>query len=135
MLSGLKGDLEGVLLSGTAAIPVLGAGAGAAKVARAQRLADCVDVAKGAKSAAKAGRRGVDAFLDATGKVHGKLPHVKDLKGYDAGDLGRLRDQLKTSVQTRTKATVKKGSNFGHSERIAQEQKLIKSIEKHLKDR
>lgn len=85
--------------------------------------------------AARGGGRAVDAALDATGKVHGKLPDVKDLGRYDVDELARLRHDLTQSVQKRIEVTVQKGSDFGHGERLATEQQLIKSIEKHLKDR
>ena len=77
----------------------------------------------------------MNAALDSTGKVHGKLPDVKDLGRYDADDLARLRDELQDSVQKRIEVTVQKGADFGHNDRVAAEQQLIKSIEKHLQDR
>ncbi|WP_437811151.1 RHS repeat-associated core domain-containing protein [Sorangium sp. So ce1078] len=73
--------------------------------------------------------------LDATGKVHGKLPQVKDLGRYGADDLIQLRNELQVSVQKRIEVTVKKGSDFGHAERQAAEQQLIRAINKHLEDR
>ncbi len=88
-----------------------------------------------AKRAAKAGTRTVDATLDATGKVHGKLPQPADLGKYDPDDLARLRDQLRQSVQKRIEKTVELGADYGHSARLAEEQALIRSIEKHLRDR
>jgi hypothetical protein len=42
---------------------------------------------------------------------------------------------LQSSVQKRIEVTVQKGSDFGHAERQAAEQQLIKRIEKHLEDR
>jgi RHS repeat-associated protein len=87
-----------------------------------------------AARAAKGGSRVLRELpaLDSTGKVHGILPSVKDLNRYDADSLVRLRDELKVSVQRRIEVTVQKGSDFGHAERQAAEQQLIKSIEKHL---
>lgn len=60
---------------------------------------------------------------------------MKELGHYDTEDLIRLRDELRASVQKRIEVTVKKGSDFGHAERQAAEQQLIRSIEKHLEDR
>jgi RHS repeat-associated protein len=70
----------------------------------------------------KLGKEGVRVLrelpaLDATGKVHGILPEIKDLKRYDVDSLSRLRDELKLSVQRRIEVTVQKGSDFGHAER------------------
>jgi hypothetical protein len=73
--------------------------------------------------------------LDGTGKVHGKLPQAKDLVLYDTEDLIQLRNELQASVQKRIEVTVKKGSDFGHAERQAAEQQLIRAIDKHLEDR
>jgi acyl-coenzyme A synthetase/AMP-(fatty) acid ligase len=46
-----------------------------------------------------------------------------------------LRDELQQSVQQRIEETVKLGCDYGHSERLAEEQALIISIEKHFADR
>jgi hypothetical protein len=43
--------------------------------------------------------------LDNTGKVHGELPEIKNLKQYDREDLEVLRDQLEKSVQERIRKT------------------------------
>jgi hypothetical protein len=75
-----------------------------------------------------------NASLDATGKVHGTLPSPGDLGQYDPDALGILRDELKLSVQTRIARTVDLGADYGHSARIAEEQALIKSIDKYLAD-
>jgi|RhiMethySRZTD1v2_1073278.scaffolds.fasta_scaffold174674_1 hypothetical protein len=69
--------------------------------------------------------------LDASGKVHGYLPEVQDLRRYHAEDLARLRDQLRIRVQTRIAKTVELGADYGHDARILEEQQLLKSIEKH----
>jgi len=83
----------------------------------------------------KGGTWTVHAVLDGTGKVHGKLPKPADLGKYGPEDLATLRDHLQQSVQKRIQKTVELGSDSGHSARIAEEQALIKSIEKHLADR
>jgi homoserine acetyltransferase len=81
------------------------------------------------------GFRTVDAGLDATRKVHGVLPGAQDLANYGVEDLARLRNELQTSVQTRIEKTVELGADYGHNARLAEEQQLIQSIDKHLKDR
>jgi hypothetical protein len=80
------------------------------------------------------GTRIPDAILDATGRVHGVLPSPADLAQYDPEALATLRDELVQSVQTRIANTVQLGADYGHSERIAEEQALIKSIDKYLAD-
>ena len=72
--------------------------------------------------------REVDAALDATGKVHGKLPDVKDLGRYGVDDLKQLRDELKQSVQERIRKNSELGPHKPHGQRQAAEQTLIKSI-------
>jgi hypothetical protein len=85
--------------------------------------------------AAQRGTRAPEAFFDATGKVHGQLPNPADLGEYDPETLATLRDELERSVQTRIAKTVELGSDYGHSARIAEEQSLIRSINKYLADR
>lgn len=80
-------------------------------------------------------RRGgwaVDAALDSTGKVHGILPKLKDLAKYSRDDLEVLLPQLRSSVQKRIETTVTLGADYCHNARLAEEQALIKSIEKLL---
>jgi hypothetical protein len=95
------------------------------------RLAGIVPFA----SELRKGGKVIDAVLDASGKVHGYLPEVQDLRRYHAEDLARLRDQLRIRVQTRIAKTVELGADYGHDARILEEQQLLKSIEKHLEDR
>ena len=76
--------------------------------------------------------RDVEARLDSTGKVHNDLPKVEDLDQYDREELERLLEELRVSVQTRIQATVRLGANAGHNARLAEEQQLIKSLEKFL---
>ena len=73
--------------------------------------------------------------LDRTGKVHGVLPKIKDLGRYSRGELKTLLRELKQSVQQRIKVTSRKGSDRAHGQRQGAEQDLIKSLEKHLRDR
>jgi hypothetical protein len=70
--------------------------------------------------------------LDATGKVHGTLPKIKDLGRYSKEELEILYQELKQSVQQRIKVTSRLGRDRGHGQRQGAEQDLIKAIEKYL---
>lgn len=73
--------------------------------------------------------------IDATGKVHGELPKVKDLNKYSKEQLETLQKELKESVQKRIEVTSKLGRDKAHGQRQGAEQDLIKAIEKHLQNR
>ncbi|MBG6133197.1 RHS repeat-associated protein [Aquimarina sp. EL_43] len=73
--------------------------------------------------------------LDATGKVHGTLPKIKDLSKFSKDELKILLRELKLSVQRRIKVTSRLGRDRAHGQRQGAEQDLIKSIEKHLENR
>jgi len=73
--------------------------------------------------------------LDATGKVHGQLPDAKDLDRYAPEDLEQLSEELQKSVQERIRKANEMGSDKSHGERQADEQQLIRQIEKNLQDR
>jgi RHS repeat-associated protein len=73
--------------------------------------------------------------LDATGKVHGVLPKIKDLDKYSKDELQSLLKELKQSVQRRIEVTSKLGRDRAHGQRQGAEQDLIKAIEKHLQNR
>ena len=70
--------------------------------------------------------------IDATGKVHGTLPKVKDLANYSREELRIFLQDLRQSVQKRIKVTSKLGRDRSHGQRQGAEQDLIKSIEKYL---
>jgi hypothetical protein len=70
--------------------------------------------------------------LDGTGKVHGKLPGAGDLGQYSKEELRQLLAELKASVQQRIQTNIQKGSDKAHAQRQANEQKLIRQIEKYL---
>ncbi|WP_394366403.1 RHS repeat domain-containing protein [Chryseobacterium viscerum] len=70
--------------------------------------------------------------LDATGKVHGDLPKVKDLVNYSKEDLKILLKELKQGVQKRIEVTDQLGRDRAHGQRQGAEHDLIKSIEKYL---
>lgn len=73
--------------------------------------------------------------IDSTGKVHGDLPKIKDLKKLSNEQLEELLQDLKQSVPRRIDVTIEKGSHRPHGARQGAEQVLIKSIEKILRDR
>jgi len=70
--------------------------------------------------------------LDSTGKVHGLLPTTQDLARYTIDELETLAKELKQSVPRRIEVTNRLGSDPGHGERQAAEQKLIQAIDKFL---
>jgi hypothetical protein len=73
--------------------------------------------------------------LDSTGKVHGDLPTLAEIKRLSVEELEHLQTSLSESVQRRIDVTVKMGSDPGHAERQAAEQRLIQQIKKVLSDR
>jgi hypothetical protein len=62
------------------------------------------------------------------------LPSPADLSEYDPEALAALRDELEGSVQTRIGNRIRLGWDYGHDARIAEEQTLIRSINKFLAD-
>lgn len=85
-------------------------------------------------NAAEGGDGSPEAFLDGLGRVHGKLPSPADLGEYNTEELQILRDELEQSVQARIGNRIELGPDPGHDARIAEEQSLIRSIDKHLGD-
>jgi hypothetical protein len=89
----------------------------------------------GAKALLKRmGKKTLEALpkLDATGKVHGTLPRVKDFAKYSKDELKILLKELRMSVQKRIEVTSRMGRDRGHGQRQGAEQDLIKSLEKYL---
>ncbi len=72
--------------------------------------------------------------LDSTGKLHGDLPHIKDLKKLDKETLRDLRDDLTSSLKRRKQVTKDLGPDPGHGRRESAEESLRKSLNKHLGD-
>ena len=106
-----------------------------------QQDANANAIAKAAESAARKCEKDARAkeppelpLLDATGKVHGRLPEVEDFDRYAPEDLEKLSEELQQSVQERIQKTNDLGSDKAHGERQAQEQQLIRQIEKYLQD-
>ncbi|MCQ8186660.1 HINT domain-containing protein, partial [Parvularcula maris] len=73
--------------------------------------------------------------IDRTGKMHGDLPKIEDLKkNVDKETLSEFRDDLKSSAATRQRRTDELGADAGHSIRQNEELDLAKSLDKHLDD-
>jgi RHS repeat-associated protein len=72
---------------------------------------------------------------DITGKIHGELPTVEQLKAYPSEDLKVFQAELEGSVQRRIDVTNQLGPDKAHGQRQAAEQQLIKQIQKILADR
>jgi RHS repeat-associated protein len=72
---------------------------------------------------------------DSTGKVHGELPTPADLREHSTDDLKQFQEELKGSVGRRIDVTSQLGPDKAHGERQAAEQRLIKQIDKIIKDR
>ena len=72
--------------------------------------------------------------LDETGKTHGDLPKVEDFDRHAPEELAKFAENLKQSVKQRIEKTIELGSDKGHGKRQAAEQRLVKNIEKYLKN-
>ena len=72
---------------------------------------------------------------DSTGKVHGELPKASELRNYSVEGLRQLQAELRQSVEQRIRVNSAMGPKGNHGLRQAQEQELIRQIEKHLEDR
>ena len=73
--------------------------------------------------------------IDGTGKMHGDLPKIEDLKkNVDNDTLSDFRDNLKSSAKKRQEVTNDLGADAGHSSRQNEELDLAKSLDKHLDD-
>jgi RHS repeat-associated protein len=69
--------------------------------------------------------------LDSTGKVHGSIPdHLPE--GAKPEQLNELKDDLKKSIETRKNEQNRLGEDGPHRERIRQEERLLRQIEKKL---
>jgi hypothetical protein len=69
--------------------------------------------------------------LDSTGKVHGAIPnHVPE--GATPQELKELKTDLKKSIETRKNEQERLGEDGPHRERIRQEERLLRQVEKKL---
>lgn len=73
--------------------------------------------------------------LDERGKIHGPLPRTQDLPRYSSGDLREMQRNLRLSVKQIIKQRIRLGPDRGHGQRQAAEQRLIKQIDKVLRER
>ncbi len=71
-----------------------------------------------------------------TGRVHTnpgeRLPTVSELRRYSPDELRQLQDELRASTKQRTANNQQHGYHAPHAERLAEEQKLIRQIDKIL---
>ena len=76
-------------------------------------------------------------YLDATGRFHNYggtgFPSPVDIKSYSVDDLLLLRNELEQSVASRIQGNINLGFEAGHAERQAEEQALIRFIDKLLR--
>ena len=70
--------------------------------------------------------------LDNTGKMHGKLPELKDLKKFDKQTLRDLRSDLNASLKTRKRVSKDRGPDAAHSRRETDEANVVRKIDKLL---
>jgi RHS repeat-associated protein len=69
--------------------------------------------------------------IDRTGKVHGPIPdHVPD--NWSKQDLEQVQSDLETSIGTRKAEQERLGEDPGHRARIAEEEGLLKQVDKKL---
>lgn len=73
--------------------------------------------------------------VDQTGKAHKQLPARAQLASLPSDELRALKTELEASVAQRIVKNVEHGSDAGHAARQANEQSIIKLIEKILSDR
>jgi RHS repeat-associated protein len=72
--------------------------------------------------------------VDQTGKVHGPLPTVAELKNMTRQALEDTRDALTESINTRADELFERGEHAGHRARLGAEETLLRSLEKILGD-
>jgi hypothetical protein len=74
--------------------------------------------------------------LDSTGRVHGEhgrwLPQPQDFRNYDIGELERLLEDLRESVQNRRQNIDDLGYDEGHGQRLRDEQRTMRDLERYL---
>ena len=70
--------------------------------------------------------------LDASGKVHGRLPEAQDLVRYSPDELLHFAQDLEQSVQERIRRTIELGPDRAHGQRQADEQYLLRQIRRRL---
>lgn len=69
--------------------------------------------------------------IDATGKLHGELPsHVPS--NWSTAQLSELAGDLRSSIHTRKLEQTRLGEHGPHRRRIAEEERLLRRVEKKL---
>lgn len=71
---------------------------------------------------------------DATGKVHGALPKLEQLKNASPEMLSQNAAELRMSILARKQELQRLGEHGPHRARIAEEESLLRSLEKRLED-
>jgi len=72
---------------------------------------------------------------DATGKVHGVLPKIADLKRDMPTDkIKEAIEELRASILTRKQELERLGEHASHRARIGEEEALLRSLEGRLED-
>jgi uncharacterized protein RhaS with RHS repeats len=74
-------------------------------------------------------------YRDGTGKVHGDLPSVQDLKDLPIEELQHTIEELWKSIKHRKQENDKKGHDPAHQRRVGEEENLVRSLEKVLRGR
>lgn len=84
---------------------------------------------------ARVGQSAVSLVRDATGKIHGSpLPSIGQLKNMSLEQIEESMEELRASILVRTQELEVLGEHGSHRARLAEEQALLRSLEKHLED-
>ena len=71
---------------------------------------------------------------DATGKIHGLLPSVQQLKQAPLATVREAAKELRASILARKQELARLGEHGPHRARIGEEERLLRSLEKHLEN-
>jgi RHS repeat-associated protein len=72
---------------------------------------------------------------DRTGKVHGDVPTIAQMKGLPLVQIREAIDELKASIMVRQQEARQLGEDGPHRARIGEEEALLRSLEKVLEDK
>jgi hypothetical protein len=79
--------------------------------------------------------RGAPTLLrDASGKIHGVLPKIHQLKRASSTQISETIEELRGSILTRRQELERLGEHGPHRARIGEEESLLRSLEKRLED-
>lgn len=90
-------------------------------------IASALKIARAARSATTLAR-------DATGKIHGVLPKIEELKNASPAQIRENIEELRGSIRARTQELEQLGEHGPHRARIGEEQSLLRSLEGKLED-